>query len=270
MFLRKLFNSENKLTWVFVDLLIVIIGVYCAFLIQNYAENEKNLKERDRVVSALKYEIEAFRFQMTQISGGMVGYSKQLNNVLQQGSYGNFSDYRFIEPQYDYQTIEYALNLQNSEIIDFELYNVLQSLFVEIKKIEHVERLLTETSRRYKTIPSNISKETVEYKLTWTENYDNFDRFVTLITDRGEIASRIATASEGALPLINERLGIQKSRAVERELIIRNMGLAKNEQEAVFLVKTYFPDFTEEEIRELYRKANSSETTNPTDSIGGN
>ncbi|MEO9482285.1 MAG: hypothetical protein ABJG47_02520 [Ekhidna sp.] len=270
MFLRKLFNSENKLTWVLIDLIIVIIGVYCAFLIQSYAESEKNLKERDRVVSALKYELEYFRFQMTQISGGMTGYSAQLTEVLEKGSYGNFSDFRFIEPQYDYQTIQYALSLQNSEIIDFELYNVLQSLFVEIKKIEHVERLLTETSRRYKTLPSNVSKETTEYKLTWTENYDNFDRFVTLIADRGGISSRIASASEGALPLINKRLGAQKSRAIERELISKNMGVAENEKEAVFLVKKFFPDFSEEEIRELYRQANSPEIKTPGDSIEGN
>ncbi len=256
MFLRKLFSTKNKFIWVLIDLLIVIIGVYCAFLIQNYAENEKNLKERDRVITAMKYELEAFRFQMTEISRGMAGYAKQLSAFQQQGTYGNFSDYRFIEPQYDYQTIQYALSLQNSEIIDFELYDVLQSLFVEIKKIEHVERLLTETSRRYRSIPGNISNETTEYKLVWTDNFDNFNRFVTLIGDRSSISGRIAEASVEALPLINARLGYEKSHAIERELLLENMDIARNEQEAVFLAKQFFPNFTEEEIRQLYREAN--------------
>ncbi|MEP1035300.1 hypothetical protein [Ekhidna sp.] len=261
MFLRKLFNSENKFTWVLIDLLIVIIGVYCAFLIQSEAEDAKNAKEKDRVVTALKYELEAFRFQMSGISQGMGNYSKRLSSVLQQGNYENFSDYRFIEPQYDYQTIQYALSLQSSEIIDFELYNLLQSLFVEIKKIEHVERLITETSRRYRTIPSNVNKETIQYKMTWTENYDNFDRFVTLITDRSGISARVAEASAGALPLINERLGQKKSRAIEKQLLMENMDIARNEQEAVFIAKQFFPNFSEGEIRELYQQANQSDST---------
>ncbi|MEP0984871.1 hypothetical protein [Ekhidna sp.] len=256
MFLRKLFSSKNKFTWVLIDLLIVIIGVYCAFLIQNYAEQEKNEKEKNRVVTALKYELEAFRFQMSEISLGMTSYAQQLSSTLSKGDYANFSDFRFIEPQYDYQTIQYSLSLQNSEIVDFELYNTLQSLFVEIKKVEHVERLITETSRRYHTLPSNLDKETSAYKLAWTNNYDNFDRFVTLIEDRGSIAYRIATASENALPLINNRIGETKARAIEKELIINNLDMAKNEDHAVMIAKKFFPRFTEEEIRQIYREKN--------------
>ncbi|WP_370090031.1 hypothetical protein [Ekhidna sp.] len=261
MFLRKLFKAENKFTWVLVDLLIVIIGVYCAFLIQSYAEQEKNEKEKDRVITALKYELEAFRFQMTEFSLGMISYAQELSSTLKEGDYANFSDFRFIEPQYDYQTIQYSLSLQNPEIVDFELYNTLQSLFVEIKKMEHVERLITETSRRYHTLPSNLSKQSPEYKLAWADNYDNFNRFVTLINDRGNIAKRIAIASENALPLINDRLGEKKAKAVEKDLITQNLDKVKSEDEAVFLAKKLFPDFSEEEIRQLYRKANEESSS---------
>ncbi len=254
MFLRKLFSAENKLTWVLVDLCIVIIGVYGAFLIQNYAENEKNNLERDRVLTALKFEIELFRFSMTEISIGMNGYSNQLKNKQNKGEYADFSDYRFIEPQYSYQIIEYSTNNQNIEIIDFELYNVLQKLFSEIKKMEHVERLLTETARRYRTLPSNINKLENSYKLAWTENYDNFKRFVILINDRGQIAARIAEASSNALPLVNNRLGLEKTKQIETEILISNIDRVSNEQEAVYLVKQYFPNFTEKEVIEIYRK----------------
>lgn len=58
MFLRKLFSKDNRLTWVVIDLIIVIIGVYCAFAIQSYADNQKISQERDRVLTALKYEME--------------------------------------------------------------------------------------------------------------------------------------------------------------------------------------------------------------------
>ncbi|WP_420317813.1 hypothetical protein [Ekhidna sp.] len=260
MFLRKLFNSENKLTWVFIDLLIVIIGVYCAFLIQNYAENQKNAKERDRVVTALKYEMEAFRFLMTEISAGMKGETQKMKAILAETNYSDFSNSRFIEPQYDYQTIEYALNLQNSSIVDFELYNALQSLYVEIKKIEHAERLLTETSRRYHTLPSNLNKESDAYKLGWTENYDNFVRYITLTEDRGSISSRIAKASTSSLSLVNKRLGPKKSKQIETELILGYAKKVASEEHAVLLGKKYFPSFSEKEIKQLYQQATQSKS----------
>lgn len=241
------------------------IGVYCAFIIQNYAEKEKNNKERDRVLTALKFEIELFRFTMSEISIGMDGYSKELKSTLSQGEYSNFSDYRFIEPQYSYQIVEYSINNQNVQIIDFELYDELQKLFSEIKKIEHVERLLTETARRYLTLPSNINRSDNTYKLAWAENYDNFNRFVILIRDRGQIATRIAEASTNALPLINQRLGAAKTKQIETEILIRNIDRVRNEEEAVYLVKQYFPSFTKEEVVQLYKKHKSKSTESESD-----
>ena len=102
MFLRKIFSANNKLLWVLVDLFIVIIGVYCAFLMQNYAEQSKNAKEQDKVLTALKYELEFFRYRMFETSLGMQGKLRGLKEIQAKGSYDYFSDYRFIEPQYDY------------------------------------------------------------------------------------------------------------------------------------------------------------------------
>ncbi len=258
MFLRKIFASENKLTWVFIDLLIVIIGVFCAYEIQNYAETQKVNKEKDKVLSALKYELEVFRYIMHETHLGMKGKVEKLREIDSRERYTISLDYRFIEPQYDYQTIEYALNLQNSEIVDFELYDVLQSLFVEVKKIEHVEQLLTETARKYRSLPKNLDPKSAEYQLIFTENRDHFKRFIVLINDRAEISARISAASTNALSLINDRLGLKKVKAIEEELIKNNLDLVENEQEAVDVLRDYFPSFSEEEIREIYREAEAS------------
>ena len=59
MFLRKLFASDKKLGWVIIDLFVVIIGVYCAFLIQNSATAQQDKKEQTKIYSALKMELEA-------------------------------------------------------------------------------------------------------------------------------------------------------------------------------------------------------------------
>lgn len=258
MFLRKIFSSNNKFTWVVIDLIIVIIGVYGAFLIQSYAENQKNLRDQERVLTALKFELEVFRYRMSETAQGMVKEAGRLDKIQSENSYSDFSNYRFIEPQYDYQTTEYTLNLQNNDIVDFELNNVLQLLFVELKRIEHTERLLTETARKYKTIPDILDKNTIPYQLIRSENIDNFERFVILIKDRGEVASRVAAASKDALIIINDRLGDEKSREIEKTIILNNANIAGSEERAVVLCRYLFPDFSEEEIRQLYRQATST------------
>lgn len=51
MFLSKLFRRKPNTRggWVLVDLLIVFIGVYCAFLIQTWSEEQNYQKENPQV-----------------------------------------------------------------------------------------------------------------------------------------------------------------------------------------------------------------------------
>lgn len=256
MFIRKLFSSKNKLLWVLVDLLIVIIGVYCAFLIQQSAVRKRDEISQDRVLTALKYETETFRFTMSTISVAMARKYEEVQAIASKGSYSNFHDYRFIAPQYDYQAIEYALSLQNAVIVDFELNEALQNLWVSIKRIEHVESMLTETASNYRSIPQDLATNGVAYKLLWSENFDHHQRFVIFIKDRANTAQNVVNASISSLQIINERLGEEKRRQLEEELILKNIRMVvSSEDKAVEIGKIYYPDFTEEEIRELYRKA---------------
>ncbi|MEL7145910.1 MAG: hypothetical protein AAFO69_06050 [Bacteroidota bacterium] len=255
MFLRKLFSSKNKLLWVLLDLLIVIIGVYCAFLIQRYSENSKNEKEQTRIIKALKYEIEVFRYQMYQTSSYAAKTSAQLKELRKKDVYRDFSDYRFIEPQYDYQTLEYALNLQNAEIIDFQLNNLLQSLLVEIRKIEHAERLLTEVAAAYRTVPKALSAKSETYLLMHSNNMDLFDRFIIFIEDRSIFANRIFESSVRCLKEIDDHLGTDTAKSIEEELIRQKAPSFDSEEIAVKLGLQLFPKFSEEEMRTIYRDA---------------
>ena len=92
MFLRKLFSSDNKFTRVFVDLIIVIIGVYGAIWIQSYAEDKKTQKEQDRVLTDLKYEMEIFRYRMYETALGMQGLAGNLQEIRAAESHSDFSN----------------------------------------------------------------------------------------------------------------------------------------------------------------------------------
>lgn len=269
MFLRKLFNSENKLTWVLIDFLIVIAGVYCAFLIQEYAANEKVQKEKHEIVAALKYELEFFRVQMPgrawYSSNQVMNWRKTYNS----GTYDNYSDWRFIEPQYGYQVIEHAIGVQNSDIISFELSRALQEVLTQTKRIEHIEQRITAIGFRYKTIPEAAKKGTSEYQIMWNGNYDDFDRLIRAMNDRAENLGILAEKAALALDIVNNTLEPSAKRDIEEDLIIKYVDeLVNNEDQAVAAVSKTFPGFTEEEIRIMYRKAiGTYSEEEPADSI---
>jgi hypothetical protein len=262
MFLRKLFNTNNKFTWVLIDLLIVIIGVYCAFLIQNSSSLEKDRKEQEKVFTALKYELEHFRLTMPGMSGYAKKQVEKYMPIYQSEEYANFTDWRFIQPQYPYQVIEYAINIQNTDIVGFELYSNLQKLFVEIKKLEHAESLIMETSMRYQSLPAGLAKSSPTYQIVWANNYDNFRRFITFMDDRSRTLQAVADASQTALPIINRELGPVKTKEIETQIILSNAYRVKNEDQALAFATQAFPNFTEEEIKRLYRKATDTTQSN--------
>lgn len=252
MFLRKLFNSNNKFTWVLIDLLIVIIGVYCAFLIQSYAEQDKTNKEKDKIYTALKYELESFRFLASEIALGISGTVKEWEDKISNDTYHDFSGGRFIAPQFDYQIVEHAINTNDSDIIDFELYDVLQQLHVGIKKAEHTERLLTEIALRYRLIPPTLDSNSKEVKLMSYENFNNFRRYVMFTKDRGSIMQRIIVRSQNALAILNDRIDPAKRKEIERNLMKQKMPEFPVKEVAVGVGKKYFPNWSEEEILEIY------------------
>lgn len=252
MFLRKLFSTENKAVWVLVDLLIVIIGVYCAFLIQNYAAQEKNKVEKERVLTALKYELEAFRLSFPSFSAFMKTEHAKYKQVYASGAYSNFSDWRYIEPQYSYQIIEYSMNLESSEVVNFKLYNVLQELYVGIKRLEYAERLMMEISMRYQSVPQS-KQSSIEAAIVEAKNMDNFARFITFMSDRAGLLARVAEKSETALAVINSQLSSEKRKEIETNIIIENLERVGSEDKAVQQGMAAFPSFSEEEIRQLYQ-----------------
>ena len=156
--------------------------------------------------------------------------------------------------------MELAINSQNSEIIDFDLYQALRGLYVQIKRIEYSERLLTEVAMKYKSIPNSLRKGSAEYDMLWASNYDNFRRFIMSMYDRSGNQKRLGNDSKGTLYLVNERLDPQRRKQIETELIVSNLDRAENEDQAVAMVSQLFPNFNESEIRDIYQNATQTKS----------
>ena len=250
MFLRKLLSENNKVFWIITDLCIVIIGVYTAYLIQTYSQSEQVKKEKEEVLASLKVELEIFRNRMPKFASWTDNYYnriKERQDVV-------FSGWRYSEPQYSYQILEYAINAQNTEIIDFKLYDELRKIYAAIKQLEYSERSITEVSKKYLSIIPELSVTHPENLSRKTDNLTNLASFKTAIQDRSNDLKRVFETTLVGLDIINDQLRPELRKEIEKSLIIANLGDVESVEEAIKVAKQVFPVFTAEEIREIYEQ----------------
>jgi hypothetical protein len=239
--------------WILIDLIVVIVGVYCAFLIQSSAEERTNRKEQEKVLSALKMELDMFRISFPQFAQYN---ADQYNNQFKDTDDYDISDWRFVEPQYAYQIIEYAINIQNNEIIDFELYDQLQKLYVMIKNLEFVEREVHTQAARYKKLVEELARNHPENLARKADNLQTFYRFKIFIRARINILMRSAQQSQKILPIVNKQLGDALKKEIELRFIEENIQALQiaSEKEAIQTAQKYFPDISETEVVEIFAK----------------
>ncbi|WP_462247643.1 hypothetical protein [Ekhidna sp.] len=232
------------------------MGVYCAFLIQQYAAKEKTLKEKEKITSAIKYELEFFRVVMPGRASYSNTQASKWREIYNEGRYIDFSGWRFIEPQYNYQVIQHAFSIQDTDIISFELNKSLHQVYQQAKRVEHIERIMTQLGFRYQSIPGDANSDAIDYQIIWNRNYDDFRRLYRAMMERSEDLSFLAQEAASSLDIVNAELKPSSKKQIEEDLIIEYVDdLVTNEEQAVVAVGQAFPDFTEEEIRIMYRKA---------------
>ncbi|MEM9052795.1 MAG: hypothetical protein AAGC47_12150 [Bacteroidota bacterium] len=240
--------------FIFVELIVVFSGVYLAFLLSRYQEDKRAEMEQKKILTAVKYELEDFRLFMPGQAEYMEEKLDGWNQYVGTDSFPDYYTWRFLEPQYQYQILEYALQLENSEIIDLVLYENLSKIYRIIRSLEHTERRMTQFSDNYKPIPDSFSKTSEEYKLLFTESKLNFYKFRSAAYDRMSIKAGLGEISNEVLEVINTYFEEEELKEVEAEVIRRrysDWGYENDEekQELVEEIMTGFPRFSEEEIR---------------------
>ena len=247
-------SYRTKWFWPFIDLVVVIIGVYVAFLMQSSAAVKNDQREQIKVYSALKMELETMRVGFPRFAQSNIDFLNERKDL----EFFDISDWRFIEPQYGYQIIEYSINIQNTDIIDFEMYNELQQLYVGIRQLEHVERLLTEVSADYQYLIPELNESHPVNLERKANNRSRMRRFRMFLSGRVGNLNRSSKKAEKILLSINERLGQDLTKEIERKFM-SEISHILSEEEAVQLGAIYFPNFTKEEIIEILHQTKGIE-----------
>lgn len=244
----ELFSRQGA-KFLIVEFVIIFLGVYLAFLFQNYTAKQHIKSEQTKVLIGLKADLEYFRLFFPGYSSNAERLVQNWNDVYSSNAIDDFSSWRFIQPQYDYTALEYALNA-DADVIDYDLHTRIAEVYQELQKLRHTELLITEIAMSYQAIPNNISASE-ELEIIKAQNRNKFRMFIDRSVDRHRILSRIADISETVIPKINERFEPETLKEIELELISNQIQLSGSSQvdEYVPLLLQYFPNLNELEIR---------------------
>ena len=252
--LKHVFNffKRDGIKFLLLELIVVFLGVYLAFVFQNYSANKQIKTEQEKVLIGLKEDLEYFRFFFPGYAVNAKKLVRDWNEVHAQNSYIDFSDWRFLQPQYDYTAVEYALDA-DADVINFELNSAVAEVYQELEKLRHVETLMTELAMTYTVVPPDLRSQPTG-KLASANNLLNFRRFIDRANDRAEILERVADLCSVVLPKINDRFSSKKLTEVELAIVTNQVQIMNPQQLDSYLpmIMEFFPNLTEEEIRAAY------------------
>lgn len=258
MFIRKLFKVGEKAKWIILELFVVFVGVYMAFLFQQYAEDQKLRQEKDKVLMSLKAELDDFRTSFNRYADFQDSVNRQWDSLFAIREVGDFYSWRYLEPQYNYRIIEYALNQEGTDVVNFDLYEELSNLHSFIKRLEHAERMMTDHGRAYRNISESWPKTSPEYQERNADNRFNFFKFRVAARDRTGNLRRIASMSEEIVAMINDELGPKKTREAEVKMLNKYLDANLGDDFVLDIFTEFFPGFTEDELQALIEEHNNN------------
>ncbi len=195
--LTKLVFNRAALAKPFLDLGIVITGVTVAFLLNSLNEARKEEAEQQKVINSLHHELEEIQKFFPSMAEYQQNNTRTWDSLLLQKSIGDFYQYYFIQPQYNYTVIEFAIETRNSAIVDFDLHQQLLLLYKELKMLEQAEMYMTSVALQYQANVENSNTP---------QNLFLFKRFIGFGKNRTRSLKEVHRLAEQTLLLLKQKL----------------------------------------------------------------
>ncbi len=236
----------------FAELIVVFVGVYLAFVLSNYSENQKIELQKKKILISLKSEL-AFMMGMYP---GMAQYQEKMvknwKDSLKQNIIDDFFEYRYVQPQYNYMVLEYAINGRETGVVEFSLYKKLLHVYQAIKQVEYAEEKMTEFGAQYHPIAESHSRD--YNSPVFLHNQFLFSRFIVFANDRAGILRRIASSAAEVLIQIDSKFTVEELAAIEKEILTDYFSSRQGrmrEEDVYEYAKGMFPKMSEARIREI-------------------
>ncbi len=132
-----------------IELAIVFLGVYLAFVFSQSQENDRLEAKRQVVIELLANQMTRYEQLFEGFALYHNGVNEDILEELRSGQVPNFGDVIYVAPQYPSDAIDYVLTNQSLDVFDLDLYVPLASFANRIQQLMNVEAELTALGNRY-------------------------------------------------------------------------------------------------------------------------
>ena len=203
---------------ILIDLLVVVCGVYMAFYLSDSSEQFKINKRSERTLRSLKIELEQMRVFFPGQAGYMNSEIQRWDSLYQEGQWIDYYNWRYLQPQYNYTVLEYAINERETDVLDFTLYKSLLDLYRNIRQLEESERYMTELGLEYTIGVFQPSDDPAIQRLR-DQNLFHFLKFIGFARDRASSLMQVADLATISLDQINKKFSKRELVDITVEMI---------------------------------------------------
>lgn len=197
---QTLFRNRITIAKPFIDLGIVITGVTVAFLLNSIHESRKEDAEQQKVINSLYQELQEIQKFFPSMATYQQNNNRIWDSLLVQHTIGDFHQYYFIQPQYNYTVIEFAIETRNSDIVDFALHQHLLLLYKRIKMLEQTETYMTTIALQF---------EAQEKDSNTPQNLFLFKRFIGFGKNRAHNLAEVDQLATQTILLLKQNSYVQ-------------------------------------------------------------
>ena len=170
-----------------VELLIVFVGVYLAFVLNEYQEAERNREKRETVIELLREGLEQYGRLFEGYAQFHTAEGDRLRLMLAEGELPDLGGAFYVAPQYPIDVINHVLTNESLEVFDTELYIPLTEYAARMQRIMSVEAQITEIGNRYIAVTRSDPR--------YQEQRHLAGRYLLFMESRGRIAGELAERS---------------------------------------------------------------------------
>lgn len=175
------------------ELIVVFIGVYAAFLLSNRQIEQREERKAEKVVSMMKYGIDRYQELFTGFVVYHEKYNAQFKSQLENGTIPYYGDMVYPQPQYPIDVITEVLTKESYQMFTMDIYLPLIQFTNGVERMMSVERRLEEIASLYRPLPNPASSNYNDEKINQIQLAKRFYIFLEM---RKKIAFSLAKYAE--------------------------------------------------------------------------
>ncbi|MEM8487022.1 MAG: hypothetical protein AAF564_15830 [Bacteroidota bacterium] len=189
--MRRLIEKVSTINPVrlFLELIIVFLGVYLAFLFTSYKEQQRTDAEIERIAALMQVGLDRYEQLFEGFAQRHAIGNEEFRLQLENNEIPVFYETYFASPQYPVDVINFVLTREGYDVFSLDFYVPLTSFAHAIQRIMYVEEKLVQLGERYRRLPPSGA---VTYQRVYNEQYILAQQYYRYLEMRKNMSADLA------------------------------------------------------------------------------